>query len=177
MGFDVSLDGNFLRAFQTMQGDIGTAVFTKEEVRKLNRAVLAKVPVQTVGSFSNYTSHAAENHEAIPILSQNLRADYFRNKTLFGVGLDVGDIQGEPFLEVAENVVRIAVGLLKADLMTKGANPDEINAKLLKILFNLDMGSSHGVLSMNGRHLVVHREALQQIMLEYQARAATQKAA
>jgi hypothetical protein len=61
--------------------------------------------------------------------------------------------------------------------MTKGLKPEEINNKLLEMLFKLNVGSSHGVLSMNGRHLVVHREALQQIMLEYQATSEVRKAA
>ena len=177
IGFDVSPDRNFMEALQAVKDGIGTAVFTKDKSRKLDRKALEGVTIQTVGSLKSYKPLAAENAGAVPVLSQNLESDYFSNEALFGVGLDAGKIQGEPFLEVAENVVRIAAGLLKADLMTKGLKPEEINAKLLGILFKLNVGSSHGVLSMSGRHLVVHREALQQIMLEYQAAAEVRKAA
>jgi len=177
MIFDVSPDKNFMEALQAVKDEIGTAVFTKGAVRNLDRKALEGVTVQTVGSLKSYKPLAAENAEAVPVLSQNLGSDYFANEVLFGVGLDAGDVQGEPFLEVTENVLRMAVGLLKADLMTRGMDPEEINAKLMEILFKLDTDSGRGVLSVNGRHLVVHREALQQMMVEYQATAEIQRAA
>lgn len=177
MIFDVSPDKNFMEALQAVKDEIGTAVFTKGAVRNLDRKALEGVTIQTVGSLKSYKPLAAENAEAVPVLSQNLGSDYFANEVLFGVGLDAGDVQGEPFLEVTENVLRMAVGLLKADLMTRGMEPEEINAKLMEILFKLDTDSGRGVLSVNGRHLVVHREALQQMMVEYQATAEIQRAA
>jgi signal transduction histidine kinase len=176
IGFDVSPDKNFMEAMRALKDRIGTAVFPKDQSRKLDRKSLEGVIIQTVGSLKSYNPLAAENARAVPVLSQNLDSEYFANEALFGVGSD-GNVQGEPFLDVAENVVRIAVGLLKADLMTKGLKSEEINDKLLEMLFNLKVGSSHGVLSMNGRHLVVHREALEQIMREYQASSEVSKAA
>ena len=69
--------------------------------------------------------------------------------------------------------MRIFAGILRA----QGLTFEEINARLMEILFKLDAGSERSVLSLNGRHLVVHREALQQIMLEYQTTSKVEKAA
>ncbi len=179
--FDVSPDRNFTEALRALKDRIGTAVFTKENGPILDRKALEGVTIQTVPNLKGYKPLAAENTGAVPVLSQDLGSDYFSNEVLFGIGLDAGNIRGEPFLEVVENVVRIASGLLMAgrirspEDLKDPAKIAEIKAELAHILFKMD--TDPGILTLEGRNLIVHRGLLQKFILEYQASSAVQKAA
>jgi uncharacterized protein YqgV (UPF0045/DUF77 family) len=183
IAFDVAADKSFLEALQSVKAGIGTAVFTSEEARRLralDRDALEGMTVQTVPKLEKYKTIVAENEAAVPVLTTDLESDYFSNPAFFGVGLNAEGVEnGEPFLEVAENALRMVSGLLIADLRTrKHLRPsqqlkaEEIKAELLKIL-------PDGVITLrDGRHLIVNgSELMQHIVSEYQTRNEVRKAA
>jgi len=181
VGFDLEPGQNFFEALMQLRAGIGTAVFSKAMARGVPRNILKGMRISTVSSFSGYKPSRSSQNKVVPVLA-NLSAQYFSvNEALFGVGVETDEITGEPFLEVVENVVRIASGLLIADRIKSPSDlnnvpkMEEIRAELLKMLFKLDAGS--GVLSMKGRNLIVHRGLLRQFIREYQASSEVNKAA
>lgn len=176
-------DVNLIKALQTMKDVIGTAVFPTENVRDLDRKALEGLTIQTVKKLEDYNPVLAENSNAVPVMAVNPGADIISKDAFFGVGLEPGNVQGGPFLEEMEYVARIVGGLFiaarKSSESAQEPSSEEINAELLKILFQLDIGAGNGprVFSMDGKNLVIHREALQQIMVEYQAASAVRQAA
>ena len=179
IGFDVAkMDKNLLEALRVMSVGIGTAVIPSKLARDLDLTGL-NLRIQRIRGFGDYNpAIAAENSHGVPVLADT-GSEYFSTRpSLFGVGVETGNVDGGPFLDVAEDLVRIAVGLKKADLVTKGLKPEEIKTEL--IAFLLKMGLSEGVVTFdpNGRHLIVNRSALlQQIVREYQATAEVLNAA
>lgn len=177
---DQDPDKNFLEALRAIRFGIDTVVFPSDKAQRLNRGDLDGLIVQTVRSLGTFNPVAAENRGAIPVVGEDLGAGYFSNENLFGVGHQTEGIEGETFLEVVENVARIAAGIVYAQLKMKGRAPSagEINAELCKLLFQLDVAQDQPVFSMNGRHLVVHRGALlAAIQSAYLAQSETQKSA
>jgi len=183
MGFNEEPGRNFIDALTQLRAGIGIAVFSKAMMRAMPANILKGFrATQTVNSFRSYKPSRAAENKAVPVLAPDLGAeDLSANAAIFRVGVETGGIDGEPFLEVVENVVRIASGLLMAERLKSPAdlkNPakmEEIRAELLKILFKLDAGS--GVLSIQGRNVIVHRGLLRQFILQYQAQSAIRTAA
>ena len=172
MGMDLTpyfLDGTLL-VYETVRKEKYPLVPLFQE--------LEKITIQTVGNFKDYNAIAAENRNGVPVLADTGSGYFLANKALFGVGVQTDNVDGGPFLDVAESMVRIAVGLKKAELIAKGLRPEEIKKEL--IAFLLKMGLSEDVVTFdpNGRHLIVNRSALlQQIVREYQATVSVDKAA
>jgi hypothetical protein len=183
IGFDTEPGRGFFDALRQLRSGIGIAVFSKAMARTLPADLLKGLRTQTVTNFRSYKPFAAEN-KTVPVLARDSRSgELASNDALFGVSVDAGSVEGEPFLEVVENVVMIASGLLMADRLKSPADLkntaklSEIKAELAKILFNLDVNTDPGIFSFQGRNLIVHRGLLQKFLLEYQAQAAIKTAA
>lgn len=123
-----------------------------------------------------------QNPEAVPVVNDTLQADYLGvNPSLFGVGINQSDIEGEPYLEVVEKVVQIVSGLLVAERIKKVSdlkNPakiQEIKAELLKQLFKEE--SLPDIVSFQNGNIIVHRSSLLSFITEHLARAEIRKAA
>ena len=103
------------------------------------------------------------------------------NESLFGVGINKADIEGEPYLEVVEKVVQIVSGLLVAERIKKTPdlkNPaklQEIKAELLRQLFQEQ--ALPDIVSFQNGNLIVNRSYLRNFITEYFARAEIRKAA